>query len=239
MQHYWLVIKRGLIRRCPQCGKGQIFSGYLNLMPECLECGESFRNIRSDDAAPWATVLFVGHLAAWIISYLVKGDVSSMNLILIVLIFVITFPLALDEDTEVFSDFDESPSIYGNVVEESPDPNDNLTIYFKWRLGVAPLLILLSGVIALISFYDLKVKNSGEINTSPIIVNAYEINTDTNIGRVLVDEDEKIENAPQKTNKKEVSSLADELKKLSDLKEQGILDEEEFMTAKRKLMENL
>ncbi len=89
MQHYWLVIKRGLIRRCPQCGKGQIFSGYLNLMPECLECGESFRNIRSDDAAPWATVLFVGHLAAWIISYLVKGDVSSMNLILIVLIFVL------------------------------------------------------------------------------------------------------------------------------------------------------
>ena len=34
------------------------------------------------------------------------------------------------------------------------------------------------------------------------------------------------------------SSLADELKKLNELKEQGILDEEEFKTAKRKLMEN-
>ena len=89
MEHYWLVIKRGMIRRCPKCGQGQIFSGYLNLIPECLECGESFRNIRSDDAAPWATVLFVGHLAAWLIGYLVKGDVSSINLIFIVLFFVL------------------------------------------------------------------------------------------------------------------------------------------------------
>ena len=89
MEHYWLVIKRGLIRRCPKCGQGQIFSGYLNLLPECLECGESFRNIRTDDAAPWATVLFVGHLAAWLIGYLVKGDVSSIHLIFIVLFFVL------------------------------------------------------------------------------------------------------------------------------------------------------
>jgi len=63
-----------------------------------------------------------------------------------------------------------------------------------------------------------------------------------NIDRVLVDGNEKIdrviEGPPQETNKKGVSSLADELKKLSDLKEQGILDEEEFKTAKRKLMEN-
>ena len=62
------------------------------------------------------------------------------------------------------------------------------------------------------------------------------------IDRVLVDENEKIDRvrapSPQETNKKEGSSLADELKKLSELKEQGILDEEEFKTAKRKLMEN-
>ena len=62
-----------------------------------------------------------------------------------------------------------------------------------------------------------------------------------NIDRVLVDGNEKIEKvvegAPQETNKKEGSSLADELKKLSELKEQGILDEEEFKTAKQKLIE--
>ena len=33
------------------------------------------------------------------------------------------------------------------------------------------------------------------------------------------------------------NSLADELKKLSDLKEQGILDDDEFKSAKKKLIE--
>ena len=63
-----------------------------------------------------------------------------------------------------------------------------------------------------------------------------------NIDRVLVDGNEKIDEVraspPQETNKKGEISLADELKKLSDLKEQGLLDEEEFKTAKRKLMED-
>ena len=58
-----------------------------------------------------------------------------------------------------------------------------------------------------------------------------------NIDRVLVDENEKIGKVVV-TEKKNGSSLADELKKLSELKKQGILDEEEFKTAKRKLMEN-
>ena len=55
------------------------------------------------------------------------------------------------------------------------------------------------------------------------------------IDRVLVDENEKIDKEVAVENG---SSLADELKKLNELKEQGILDEEEFKTAKRKLMEN-
>ena len=38
-------------------------------------------------------------------------------------------------------------------------------------------------------------------------------------------------------NKKEVISIADELKKLSDLKEQGILTEDEFEEQKRKLLD--
>ncbi len=57
------------------------------------------------------------------------------------------------------------------------------------------------------------------------------------IDRVLVDENEKIDKKVA-VEKKDESSLVDELKKLNELKEQGILDEEEFKTAKRKLMEN-
>ena len=57
------------------------------------------------------------------------------------------------------------------------------------------------------------------------------------IDRILVDENETIDKEVV-VEKKDGSSLADELKKLSELKEQGILDEEEFKTAKQKLMED-
>ena len=98
MTDYWTVVKRGLNRRCPKCGEGRIFTGYITLLPECPDCHESFHNIRSDDAAPWATVLIVGHFAAWVIGLMIKSDISTMNLTLIVLGFVvigagITLPL--------------------------------------------------------------------------------------------------------------------------------------------------
>ncbi len=89
MNSYWTVATRGMKRRCPKCGAGRIFTGYINLAPECPECRESFRNIRTDDAAPWATVLFVGHFAAWLIAGLVKSDVTSNQLTGIAVVFVL------------------------------------------------------------------------------------------------------------------------------------------------------
>ena len=98
MNSYWTIAKRGLIRRCPNCGQGRIFTGYINLLAECPECQESFRNIRTDDAAPWATVLFVGHFAVWLIAGLIKSDISSNDLTLITIAFsmaaaAITLPM--------------------------------------------------------------------------------------------------------------------------------------------------
>ena len=36
----WAAIKRGLIRRCPACGKGRLFAGYLSVAENCPDCGE-------------------------------------------------------------------------------------------------------------------------------------------------------------------------------------------------------
>jgi hypothetical protein len=87
--------------------------------------------------------------------------------ILTVLIFVITFPMAVEEDTKLFSDIEESPSIYGSTELESPDPNDSYSYASKWRPGIAPLFVLLSGIMALISFYEIKIKNSTGDKTVP------------------------------------------------------------------------
>ena len=36
------TIKTGLACRCPRCGKGALFKGYLTLRTECPECGLSY-----------------------------------------------------------------------------------------------------------------------------------------------------------------------------------------------------
>lgn len=56
------AIGRGLSGQCPACGRGRLFASYLKQVESCETCGEAFGHIRSDDAAPWLTILVVGHL---------------------------------------------------------------------------------------------------------------------------------------------------------------------------------
>lgn len=56
------VIRRGLMRRCPNCGEGRSFSGYLTVANTCNSCGESLGHIRADDFPPYLTILIVGHI---------------------------------------------------------------------------------------------------------------------------------------------------------------------------------
>lgn len=55
-------ILRGLSHRCPSCGEGALYHGYLKAVGECERCGENFRGMRTDDAAPWLTMVIVGHI---------------------------------------------------------------------------------------------------------------------------------------------------------------------------------
>ena len=57
-----LGLKRGLRRRCPECGQGALFAGYLKIEPTCRACGHDNAQYRADDAGPYFTVLLVGHL---------------------------------------------------------------------------------------------------------------------------------------------------------------------------------
>jgi uncharacterized protein (DUF983 family) len=55
------TILRGLKLRCPQCGEGKLFHGYISQHKACSACGEELGHIRADDAPPWATILITGH----------------------------------------------------------------------------------------------------------------------------------------------------------------------------------
>lgn len=56
------ALQNALRLKCPNCGKSKVFKSYLKPIDQCLICHESFRHIRTDDAAPWLTILVVGHI---------------------------------------------------------------------------------------------------------------------------------------------------------------------------------
>ena len=53
--------ERGALGRCPCCGKGELFARYLRQVENCANCGEAFGALRADDAAPWLTIIVLGH----------------------------------------------------------------------------------------------------------------------------------------------------------------------------------
>jgi uncharacterized protein (DUF983 family) len=57
-----LAMRRGFLGRCPSCGRTPLFESYLKQVQSCPACGADFSAIRADDAAPWLTLIVVGHL---------------------------------------------------------------------------------------------------------------------------------------------------------------------------------
>lgn len=56
------AIGRGLLGRCPACGKSHIFNGFLRVVAECRTCGAPLGLARADDAPPYFTILITGHV---------------------------------------------------------------------------------------------------------------------------------------------------------------------------------
>src|SRR5262249_42314579 len=57
-----LGMARGLAGRCPACGEGRIFNGFLRVAAECDHCHAPLGLARADDAPPYFTILVVGHI---------------------------------------------------------------------------------------------------------------------------------------------------------------------------------
>lgn len=60
--HWPVALLRGLKRRCPNCGHGAAFAGYLKLTAVCEACDAPLGDIRADDAPPYFTIVLVGHV---------------------------------------------------------------------------------------------------------------------------------------------------------------------------------
>lgn len=56
------AILRGLRNRCPACGKGHIYAGYLKIIPTCESCTEDLSHHQADDAPPYFAIFILGHI---------------------------------------------------------------------------------------------------------------------------------------------------------------------------------
>ncbi len=56
------AIMRGLMCRCPNCGKGKLFRAYLKVNDNCPECGQELFHHRADDFPPYIVIFIIGHL---------------------------------------------------------------------------------------------------------------------------------------------------------------------------------
>lgn len=60
----WLsAMGRGLAKKCPQCGRGGLFRGYVKTRDHCASCGLDLSGHEADDAPPYITIMVVGHIA--------------------------------------------------------------------------------------------------------------------------------------------------------------------------------
>ena len=55
---------RGAMGKCPACGEGKIFDGFLTVNDHCPNCGEALHHQRADDGPAYLTILLVSHIAA-------------------------------------------------------------------------------------------------------------------------------------------------------------------------------
>ena len=61
----WPAMLRGAACRCPNCGRGALFAGFLKVAASCSHCGEAFFHHRADDFPPYVTMVIVGHVVVF------------------------------------------------------------------------------------------------------------------------------------------------------------------------------
>ncbi|MEO1746887.1 MAG: DUF983 domain-containing protein, partial [Pseudomonadota bacterium] len=66
----WRATWRGWRGRCPSCGEGQIYDGFVKTVDDCSVCGEHIAHHRADDLPPYLNIFITGHV---IVGFLILG----------------------------------------------------------------------------------------------------------------------------------------------------------------------
>lgn len=88
------AVKRGLRRKCPRCGEGALFSGYLKVRAECPCCGLDLTPQRADDGPAYVVILVVCHIVGFLLP-LLFGVMRDDPLLLALVLSVVAVGLSL------------------------------------------------------------------------------------------------------------------------------------------------
>jgi uncharacterized protein (DUF983 family) len=75
-------VKRAMLRgaacRCPNCGKGRLFTGFITVVDRCEACGEDLSHQRADDAPPYFVIFIVGHVVVALVLMVERAYAPSL-----------------------------------------------------------------------------------------------------------------------------------------------------------------
>ena len=71
------AVGRGLLGRCPSCGKSHMFNGFLRVVATCQNCAAPLGLARADDFPPYLTILVVGHIVIPLMMFVDKAHQPS------------------------------------------------------------------------------------------------------------------------------------------------------------------
>jgi len=80
----------GLRLKCPKCGEGKLFDGYLKLREECSHCHESFRDIKADDGSASPTIFVAALVTVPLLIVLERSEILPDWAVLSICLFVAT-----------------------------------------------------------------------------------------------------------------------------------------------------
>ncbi|WP_036284329.1 DUF983 domain-containing protein [Methylocystis sp. ATCC 49242] len=69
---------RGIMMKCPRCGEGKLFNGYLKREAACPHCHESFDGLDADDGPAWLTIGLTAHIVIPLLIFLERGDLLPL-----------------------------------------------------------------------------------------------------------------------------------------------------------------
>src|SRR6185437_9633838 len=81
------TLRASLLGRCPRCGQGRLFDGYLAIAPSCSACCQDFRSFDVGDGAAALVILVVGAIVCgpplWVHTVLWAPVIALLTLFLL------------------------------------------------------------------------------------------------------------------------------------------------------------